>query len=806
MTDADSLLVAEVAVEPRSGGSAALFTYLPHPDLNVGDACFVPLGSRTVLGFALRLRQVCAAELGFPASALRTTGAPVQGLGLVEPVLRLLEYVADEYLCPIGAALGPAVPPNLRQRLVPCWSLAAQEPPSGLTAAEAEVVRMLREAGGTWTGSRTRKAPPGAEKVLRALLSKGVVRHGLALAAPGPSRRASGLLGLCPDAERVERFLRDEARRKPAQALVLMQMQAASHRMLSAAEIRAMSGVTDATVRALVDAGLLVRAEPGATASPRPAPVPNPHQRLAIDAVSDAIHGHRAQPFLLFGVTGSGKTEVYLRCATEALAAGRQVLYLVPEIALATQAIAQLRDRFGDRVAILHSDLPATERLENWRKIHDGECPVVVGARSALFAPLSRIGLIVVDEEHESSYKQETTPRYHAKRLALRLGEIHGCPVVLGSATPSVESFWEAEQGRLTLLSLPERAAESARLPEVEVVDLGAGYRSGRPGLFSEELLAALSETLRRGEQAILFLNRRAYAPFLLCRDCGHSFVCPDCAVSLALSVRERRLRCHHCGHSEPPPDACPSCGGRRVRPFGAGTEKVEEAVRATFPQARVARLDRDVAQRRNALDEILASFRAGDLDVLVGTQMVAKGLDFPNVTLVGVVAADVSLNLPDFRASERTFQLLLQVAGRAGRGSKPGRVVVQTLNPGHPAVTAAAEHDYLSLYENLKSEREAVRYPPFARLVNVLVTSEDASLAREVSAKAARLLRGVPEATVLGPADCALERIQRRYRRHVLVKLLPEARPTGVREALQGLEAPAAVQVTVDVDPYSMV
>ncbi len=798
--------MAEVAVEPRSGGSAALFTYRPHPDVALGDACFVPLGRRTVLGFVLGMRRVEEPELGFPASALRTTGPPVRGLGLVEPVLRLLEFVADEYLCPIGAALGPAVPPNLRQRLAPCWSLVSGDPPEGLTAAEMEAVRVLREAGGTWMGSRTRKAPPGSEKVLRSLVAKGVVRHGLALCAQGSSCRASGLLGLCPDAERVERFLREEARRKPAQALVLMQMQAASHRMLSAAEIRAMSGVTDATVRALVDAGLLVQAEPGSTTAPRPAPAPNPHQRLAIEAVADAIQGHRFQGFLLFGVTGSGKTEVYLRCAQEALAAGRQVLYLVPEIALATQAIAQLRDRFGDRVAILHSDLPATERLENWRRIHDGECPVVVGARSALFAPLSRIGLIVVDEEHESSYKQETTPRYHAKRLALRLGEIHGCPVVLGSATPSVESFWEAEQGRLTLLSLPERAAEAARLPEVEVVDLGAGYRSGRPGLFSEELLQALSETLGRGEQAILFLNRRAYAPFLLCRDCGHSFACPDCAVSLALSVRERRLRCHHCGYAEPPPDVCPECGGRRVRPFGAGTEKVEEAVRAAFPMARVARLDRDVAQRRNALDEILASFRSGDLDVLVGTQMVAKGLDFPNVTLVGVVAADVSLNLPDFRAGERTFQLLLQVAGRAGRGSKPGRVFVQTLNPGHPAVVAAAEHDYLSLYEHQKAERQAAGYPPFQRLVNVLVTSEDASLAREVSSEAARLLRRVPEATVLGPADCALERIQKRYRRHVLVKLPPDGSPSGVRAALAELQAPAAVQVVVDVDPYTMV
>jgi primosomal protein N' (replication factor Y) len=455
-----------------------------------------------------------------------------------------------------------------------------------------------------------------------------------------------------------------------------------------------------------------------------------------------------------------------------------------------------------------------------------------LGARSALFAPLGNLGLVVVDEEHEASYKQESAPRYHSKALARYLGQRHGCPVVLGSATPSVESFYEAELAELaeegcaptpktpvaesllansalrpppaplTLLTLPERAA-SARLPEVIVHDLTDGYRNGKPAMLCDDLHVAIEETLARGEQVILFLNRRAYAPFVICRDCGQQMQCPHCAVSLSYHRRDRKLRCHHCGYQTNPPDACPKCSGLRLSPFGVGTEKVEEAVAALFPQTRVARLDRDVARRKGALEETLASFRAGQIGILVGTQMVAKGLDFPNVTLVGVIAADVSLNIPDFRASERTFQLLAQVAGRAGRGKNPGRVFIQTFNPLHASVRSAQAHDFLSMLDALKAERAEAGYPPYRRLVNIVLSGENRSAVLKASEEALARLCRLP-LDVLGPVDCVVERLQNRWRRHLLLKMPAGASAAPIGEALLGFD-PKNVQVVVDVDPYNL-
>jgi primosomal protein N' (replication factor Y) len=626
----------------------------------------------------------------------------------------------------------------------------------------------------------------------------------------------------------VDQFLANEGKKKPAQALTLMRLQLAdAGAALTPAEIKAMAGVTDSTIKALLDAALLEKAETGMGAMAKP-PVPNPFQQIAIDSIADSVHTKEHRAFLLFGVTGSGKTEVYLRAAGEALKLGRQVLYLVPEIALAAQAIAQLRERFGKSVAVLHSDLSPSERLQNWMAIRSGEASVVLGARSAVFAPLDNLGLIIMDEEHEASYKQESAPRYHAKRLALHLGELHACPVVLGSATPSIESFQEAEAEVLTLLSLPQRAA-SAQLPEVHIDDLTIGFRRGQPAILSEALHKRLEATLARKEQAILFLNRRAYAPFIICRDCGHQIQCPRCAVSLSFHRHDHRLRCHHCGFQMVPPDTCPKCGGSRITPFGIGTEKVEENVASLFPDARVARLDRDVARRKGVLEETLASFRSGDIDILVGTQIVAKGLDFPNVTLVGVIAADISLNLPDFRSSERTFQLLSQVAGRAGRGTSPGEVVIQTFNPEHVAVVAAQTHDYLQLFEILKEEREVAGYPPFRRLVNIVLSSENRRSVLDASEEIKQLLveRAGCDATpagglsvreerrarlespgvgaqLLGPVDCVMERLQNRWRRHMLLKLLPDAPLDPIAYALQGFRA-KGVQVVVDVDPYSL-
>lgn len=797
------LTVVDIVVEARSGGGEGLFTYQVDAPAQEGDAFFVPLGPRSVLGFAVRSYETSPENLGFPVAMLRKVHQRIDGLSLPAPICELLHFVSEEYLCPLSVALGPVSPPGLSERLVSAWSLC-QFPDEDirLTSAQSEVVQVLKESGGTLFEGAGSKIAPGTLKALKMLRAKGLVRQSLRLAPVAESRASLGMLRLTPDSDQIERFLERSARKKPAQALTVMQLQGAESTRLTAAEIKAMCGVTDSTVRALVEAGLLERVEEDAS-SPRTPPAPNKAQQIAIDAIVDAIHSAEYRPFLLYGVTGSGKTEVYLRAASEALRQGRQVLYLVPEIALATQAIALLRERFGRRVAIVHSDLPAKERLDNWIQIRDGRAPVVLGARSALFAPLSNIGLIVVDEEHESTYKQESAPRYHAKRLAMFLAQKHGAALVLGSATPSVESFYEAEVGLLTQLSLPERAA-NATLPTVHIDNLAEGFRSGAPSMFAKDLQERLRGVLDRKEQAILFLNRRAYAPFLLCRDCGQQFQCPRCAVSLSYSRNDRMLRCHHCGYNTRPPDVCPACSGTRIKPIGAGTEKVEEAVKNLFPEARVARLDRDVAQKKGAMEKVLTAFRTGELDILVGTQMIAKGLDFPRVTLVGVVVADTSLNIPDFRATERTFQLLSQVAGRAGRGKIAGNVVIQTFNPQHISVLTAQTHDYVALYEAVKAERRAAKYPPFVRLVNFVFSGESLSDVKAAADQTAESLQDVSGATVLGPTSCPLERLKGSWRQHVLVKLPPETNLSLVREAIDGLRW-KNVSMVVDVDPYSL-
>jgi primosomal protein N' (replication factor Y) len=795
--------VIDVAIDPRSGGAEGVYTYRADEPYAVGQAVIVPLGNRTAIGYVTQEREANEEQLGFPIKALKPPTASVSGISLPPALVELTRFVSEEYLCSLTTAMAPAVPPGARDRLVTSWSVAdpfPEAPP--LSALQKEVLRHMREEGGILRETKAKPLSASTVRALKQMRIKGVVQHKLEVSPFDDRKSGEKLLRVAADDKKIEDFLHKEGKKKPAQALTLMRLQATEHSALSAAEIKALAGVTDSTLKALLTAGLLEEVDPHLHAASAP-PTPNQYQKLAIEAVSDAIISKEFRPFLLFGITGSGKTEVFLRSAAEALRAGRQVLYIVPEIALAAQGIARLRDRFGSRVAVLHSDLAASERLKNWLKVRHGEASVVLGARSALFAPLDNLGLIVVDEEHEASYKQESAPRYHSKRLAMFLGRLHSCPVVLGSATPSVESFYEAEQEKLTLLSIPERAA-SANLPTVFVDDLGAGYRAGNPMMLGNMLTVKLEETLQRGEQVILFLNRRAYAPFIICRDCGFQAHCPNCAVSLSYHRRDRRLRCHHCGYQSSPPDACPKCGGLKLSPFGVGTEKVEEVVAETFPDAVVARLDRDVTKKKGALEEVLAKFRSGDTHILVGTQMVAKGLDFPNVTLVGVIAADISLNIPDFRAAERTFQLLAQVAGRAGRGLAPGQVVIQTFNPFHPSVACAQTHDYVAFYEQAIRERKQAAYPPFRRLVNVTLTGPSRAEVNSASTEAADRLRQDSDIEVLGPVDCAIERIQNRWRRHVLAKLPPEMAIITIHDIFSGF-SPKGVQVVIDADPYTL-
>ncbi|HEY1555526.1 MAG TPA: primosomal protein N' [Kofleriaceae bacterium] len=519
-----------------------------------------------------------------------------------------------------------------------------------------------------------------------------------------------------------------------------------------------------------------------------------------------AISAGGGAPFLLHGVTGSGKTEVYLRVIAGALAQGKTALVLVPEISLTPQLAARFRARFGDEVAILHSGLSEQQRLGEWSRLRRGEARIAVGARSAVFAPLEHVGVIVVDEEHDGSFKQDEGVRYHARDVALVRAQRAGATCVLGSATPSLESYAHAERGAYRLLVLTERPT-SQQMPAVEVVDLRTHMPDGE-AMLSAPLRKAIGEALAAGDQIILFLNRRGFATFVLCRACGHSFGCPNCAVSLTYHRHSDRLTCHYCSHSERVPAACPECKGTdTIIRKGLGTEKVAEAVAAEFPQARVARLDRDTGGG-GKVEGLLARVARREVDLLVGTQMVTKGHDFPGVTLVGVLCADTGLSIPDFRASERTFQLLAQVAGRAGRGDRPGRVIVQTYRPGAHAVTCAAAHDYPSFYRAESAARAELGYPPHGRLVAVRIDGANGSDVASTAQRLAQLADVVAKRDglieVRGPVPAPLERLRGRTRWQIWLRGADRHALRRVARGVLAAEVASSVRVVLDVDPIS--
>jgi len=610
-----------------------------------------------------------------------------------------------------------------------------------------------------------------------------------------------------PDAE-AQAALGLLERRARRQAEVL-------HLLLDAGE-PVPAGESGAALRALAERGLVRSVQVEARRDPagrraytptQPQP-PTEEQARALAEIRRRLDLPQPGPLLVHGVTGSGKTEIYLQAIADVLERGRQAIVLVPEIALTPQMIERFRSRFGEEVAVLHSRLSDGERFDQWRAIKSGRVSIVVGARSAVFAPFSDLGLIVVDEEHETSYKQQESPRYHARTVAMQRARQAGALLLLGSATPALETYHAAREGAMGLVTLTQRI-DDRPLPPVELVDLRQELAEGNRSIFSRALQKHLTEVLQRREQAILFLNRRGYSTFVLCRSCGLTIKCPNCDVSLTYHAGATHLTCHYCGHRSAPPRRCPDCGSEKIRFFGAGTEKVQAELETLFPDVRALRLDVDTTRRKGSHEQILGDFAAGKAQVLVGTQMVAKGLDFPGVTLVGVVAADTALNFPDFRAAERTFQLLTQVAGRSGRGRAPGRVVVQTYNPGHYAVQAAASHDYQGFFDQEMAIRREVGYPPLSRLVNLLASGPDEqaveALARQAGLALAQFF--APE-SIWGPNPAPLSKLKSNYRWQVAVRgQEAQALRQGVRQALQLLPRRSSTEarLTVDVDPVSM-
>ncbi|MDD5773953.1 MAG: primosomal protein N' [bacterium] len=534
-------------------------------------------------------------------------------------------------------------------------------------------------------------------------------------------------------------------------------------------------------------------------------------QSNALDSIKKDIDAEKAGIFLLFGVTGSGKTEVYVRAVQHVLEKNKQAVILVPEIGITPQIVERFKSRFNNEVAVLHSRLKPNERYLEFERILKGEVNIVIGVRSAVFAPLKNLGLIIVDEEHDSSYKQTETPKYNARDVAIMRAKLENAVCLLGSATPSLESYHKAQKGDYKILSLTERIEKRA-LPKVEIIDLREEFvKKGRPEIFSDVLKEAIATRLEKKEQVILFINRRGFSNFVLCRECGEVLTCRNCDVSLTFYKNKNVGKCHYCGDQKKIPELCPKCGGGSLQNFGFGTEQVETELKNYFPDAKIKRMDLESTRGRESFEDIYKAFLNQEIDILVGTQMVTKGFDFENVTLVGVISADTNLNLPDFRASERTFQLLTQVAGRAGRGEIPGEVIIQTYLPEHYAIQASREHDYKNFYAEELSFREGLNYPPFSFLTNIFIKGPNEERVKEASQKLVlSLCREKKDAkarlVILGPAEASISKIKRQYRWQIILK-------TNVRSfarkalvsAIERTELPKGVTIHFDIDPQGI-
>ncbi|HEU5220336.1 MAG TPA: primosomal protein N' [Gemmatimonadales bacterium] len=777
-----------------------------------GARVVVPVRTRELVGIVVGMESGTGSD--DPPAPIRIKSilaAPDAEPALPPGLLRTAEWMAGYYGAPIGLTLRAMLPSSLwgasRAILV---SLGAGVRLGGLAG---ELLERVDRSGGEApldTLARAFKKPlwEAADRLVRIGAAE------LRLVSPDTRkneaverevRLAGEPLTLL---ERADRFSRSPKRRRLYETIEQLGGSASVRHLVT--EL----GFGDAVLRGLADSGLaeVVEVErmrdpfAGQAGTPPPETLTEA-QRIAVDAMEALPAGGGA---LLFGVTGSGKTLVYLETIRRAMAAGRGAIILVPEIGLTPQAVSRVRGMFGDQVAVLHSALSDGERADAWRALRRGDKRVAVGARSAIFAPVADLGVVVVDEEHEASYKNGEAPRYHARDVARVRAQLEGARLILGSATPSLESFAQTT-GRLALVRLPERI-EARPLPPVELVDLRSAplVPTGQAVPWSEALDAAMTATLARGEQTILLLNRRGYASFVQCPACGHVPECPDCSISLTLHRTPAGLRCHYCGRQEPAPSACPACGHAVQSARGIGTQQLEEMVAARFPGARLARMDLDTTSTKWSHHRILDRIDRGEVDVLLGTQMIAKGMDFPNVTLVGVVDADTSLHLPEFRAGERTYQLLAQVAGRAGRGPKGGRVLVQTRNPDHPALRFASAHDTDGFLAHEGCARTDPPYPPETALLNVLISAPEEMSATSEALRVADWLEQLIEShrlplVLLGPAPCPLVRIKARWRWHVLLKGAVEEIGRVVRYAAPRLEGRGPARVVLDRDPASL-
>jgi len=795
---------AEVAVNSPAA-QRRTFSYSVPVGLDVrpGQAVWVPFGSRLLEGIVTELTAVPAVEETRDIASL-VDPEPV----LSAAQLAVARWISDYYLSPVFSALALFLPPGFERRtltFVAPAPLPADFDPSSLTPDQQRALELLGHGRLPMRKVEAELGKARAQATVSHLANRGLALRTYqiepAKAKAKTELRVAGAAGAAESSVR--------AGSKPAALLGFLARQSGP---VPWSEARKETGADRTALNALVKKGLVTLAEVALTRDPLAGRQPPPSLPLALtpaqQAAFDAIAASLGKPavFLLHGVTGSGKTEVYLQALAEARRRGQRGIVLVPEIALTPQTIDRFAARFPGKVAVLHSQLTLGEQFDEWRRIRSGEFDVVIGARSALFAPQPDLGLIVIDEEHEWTYKQaDTAPRYRARDVAVKLAETLGATVVLGSATPDVETYFRALSGEYRLLELPERVTPvvNAPLPKVQIVDMREELKAGNRELFSRALSDAMAQAVSAGEQVILFLNRRGSATFVQCRQCGLVMRCRRCDIALTYHAASSSLVCHQCNYRMRAPDLCPRCHSARIKFLGAGTEHVEDEVYRWLPQARRLRWDSDAASSRDAHREILEKFRERQADVLIGTQMVAKGLDLPGVTVVGVVNADIGLNLPDFRAGERTFQLLSQVAGRAGRGPRGGRVIMQTYSPGHYAVQAAAAHDYRLFYDKEIVYRRQLGYPPFAQLASLVFTHANQERCRSEAERMKRALlsditaKGIAGLTMIGPAPAYAHRLRGRFRWQLVLR--------GRDLSAFLADVPLPRGWTVDIDPVGL-
>lgn len=843
--------MAKVIVDVPSRETDRPFDYLVPEQFNgwieIGSRVGVPFGRRTVQGFVISLHE----DLEMAASRMKPIAELLDLLPPLPPdLVELAAWMSRKYACSMISALQAMIPSALKGKaeryihvteehqmaerqtagaeeslLFDGWSLLGQ--------TERDIVSYVKRSGPVTMAHLSARFPEQAQ-MIKGLLGQGILFESQAI-KDKVRKKTIKVVAAAVSGEAAQQALASFGTKARRQKEVL-QFLLETGVPLSMQEVLSTLRVTAGTVKSLADKGLAVIEDVEVFRDPyqdRRFKATEPLERTAeqeyvYQAVTGVLDARRYGVFLLHGVTGSGKTEIYLQTIERCISLSRQAIVLVPEISLTPQMVERFKGRFGSKVAVMHSRLSTGERYDEWRKIREGRVQVAIGARSAVFAPFADLGLIVMDEEHETSYKQEETPKYHARDVAVERARQQGAAVILGSATPSLESYHAARSQANDhfaphILEMKQRPSGS-RLPGVHIVDMREELREGNRSMFSRALHQGIAARMERGEQTVLFLNRRGYSTFVMCRTCGYVAGCPECDISLTYHQKSNNLRCHYCGYAAPAPSVCPECQSEHIRYFGTGTQRVEGELSKLFPGIRVIRMDVDTTSEKGAHEKLLQAFRDKKGDVLLGTQMVAKGLDFPDVTLVGVIAADTALNFPDFRSAEKTFQLLTQVAGRAGRHQLPGEVFIQTYMPDHYSIIHSSGHDYHSFVRDELQHRRALHYPPYSRLILTTLSHEQLpvllrlaeNFASELRGRAQRLgwygdldRRTAEALDILGPVASPIPRIKNRYRFQCMVKYRGDLDAVSlVREtasATMDQLRDASLQISIDVDPQML-